>query len=460
MERFDLIVLGGGPGGYVAAIRAAQLGLKTACIDENRQFGGTCLRVGCIPSKALLESSEKYDEARRELKKHGVLVEKVSLDLATMLKRKNEIVASLTGGVDGLLKKNKVTRISGRGRLEGNGKLRVTSGETQSELEAAHIVLALGSRPLAIPGLALDGKFVCGSDHALDWSEAPKKLVVVGAGYIGLELGSVWSRLGSQVTVVEALDRILPGMDRELADLAKTIFEKQGLQFRLGAKLQSAANGEVVVAIGDKQETIACDRVLVAVGRSPNTGDAGLEAAGVALDPRGRVIVDERYATSAAGVYAVGDCIAGPMLAHKASEEGVACVELIVTGYGHVNYDAIPGVVYTHPEIASVGKTEQELKDSQIDYRAGRFAFRANGRARALGQTDGLVKILAHRETDRILGVHILGPRAGDLIAEAVAAMEFGASSEDLARTCHAHVTLAEALHEAALDVDGRMLTS
>jgi dihydrolipoamide dehydrogenase len=459
MEPFDLLVVGGGPGGYVAAIRGAQLGLKVACIDEHRQLGGTCLRVGCIPSKALLESSERYAEARFDLKKHGVVVGSVDLDLATMLKRKSEIVASLTGGIDGLLKKHKITRLLGRGRLLGEGRVRISNGEKENEIAARHIVLALGSRPAAISGLDVDQEFICGSDDALSWPAVPRRLVVVGAGYIGLELGSVWSRLGSEVTVVEALDRILPGMDREIADAAKAIFERQGLKFRLSSKVESAskATGELKLSGG---ETIACDRLLVAIGRRPNTADAGLDAAGVSLDPQGRVTVDEHFRTSAKGVYAIGDCIAGPMLAHKASEEGVACVEQIVTGYGHVNYDAIPGVVYTHPEIASVGKTEQDLQRSQTEYRVGKFAFRANGRARALGQTDGFVKMLAHRQTDRLLGVHILGPRAGDLIAEAAVAIDFGASSEDLARSCHAHPTLAEALHEAALDVDGRMLHS
>ncbi len=458
MDRFDLIVLGAGPGGYVAAIRAAQLGQKVACIDENRQLGGTCLRVGCIPSKALLESSERYAEARHDLKKHGVLVEEVKLDLAAMLKRKTEIVSSLTGGIDGLLKKHKITRILGRGKLVGEGRIAI-AGEKSSEISSTHIVLALGSRPAAIPSLSIDGEFICGSDQALSWPSVPKKLVVVGAGYIGLELGSVWSRLGSEVTVVEALDRILPGMDGEIADLAKSIFEKQGVIFRLGSKVEGAdkAKGRLKLAGG---ESIECERVLVAVGRRANTADAGLETAGVALDPQGRVLVNESFATSAPGVFAIGDCIAGPMLAHKASEEGVACVERIVTGFGHVNYDAIPGVVYTHPEIASVGKTEQDLQQSQTEYRVGKFAFRANGRARALGQTDGLVKMLADKTTDRLLGVHILGPRAGDLIAEAAVAIDFGASSEDLARSCHAHPTLAEALHEAALDVDGRVLHS
>lgn len=461
MEKYDLIVVGAGPGGYVAAIRAAQLGLKTACIDENRQLGGVCLRVGCIPSKALLESTERFAEARHELKKYGVIVGEVSADVAAMQKRKADIVASLTGGIEGLLKKHKIDRVLGRGRLSGAGQVTVATDGAERTLQASHILLALGSRPADLPGVDADGHFVCRSDDALSWSVVPRRLAVVGAGYIGLELGSVWARLGSEVTVIEALDYILPGMDREIAALAKTVLEKQGLSFRLGCKVQSATasgdQGEIKLSSGDR---IACDKVLVAVGRRANTAGAGLESAGVTLDPQGRITVDRNYATTANGVYAIGDCIAGPMLAHKASDEGIACVERIVTGYGHVNYDAIPGVVYTQPEIASVGKTEQDLQNAQAEYRVGRFSFRANGRARALGQTEGLVKMLADRHTDRILGVHILGPRAGDLIAEAATAIEFGASSEDIARASHAHPTLSEALREAALDVDRRVLHS
>jgi dihydrolipoamide dehydrogenase len=459
MKKHDLIVLGAGPGGYVAAIRAAQLGLDVACVDENEQLGGTCLRVGCIPSKALLESSEKFWEAQHALEAHGIQVRKVQLDLAAMLKRKEQIVQGLTQGIKSLLKKNKVTHYRGRGRLTGVGKLVVTQDDTEQELAADRILIATGSRPATLRGIEWDGKRIVTSTEALAFDEVPKHLVVIGAGYIGLEMSSVWKRLGADVTVLEALDRILPGMDSELADKAQDIFQRQGLEFRLGSRVQSITvkNSRCTITC-EEAEPLTCDRVLVAIGRTPNTDDLGLEEVGVELDDRGRIPVDEHYQTNVPGIHAVGDCVPGPMLAHKASEEGVACVEAIVNGHGHVNYLAIPGVVYTHPEIASVGKTEDELKQADVEYRKGVFAFRANGRARTLGDTDGLVKILADKQTDRILGVHILGPRAGDLIAEAVTAIEFGASSEDLARVCHAHPTLAESLKEAALAVSGTAL--
>jgi dihydrolipoamide dehydrogenase len=459
MKKHDLIVLGAGPGGYVAAIRAAQLGIDVACIDENEQLGGTCLRVGCIPSKAMLESSEKYWDAQHHLESHGIHVENVTFDLSAMLKRKQQVVDALTLGVKSLLKKNKVTHYVGRGRLAGAGRVVVIRGEETQELEAKHILIATGSRPTSLPGIELDGDRVGTSTEALSYPEVPKHLVVIGAGYIGLEMSSVWSRLGAEVTVLEALDRILPGMDTELASKAQDIFEKQGIKFRLGSRVENVTvhDGHCTVYCRDA-EPLQCDRVLVSVGRTPNIENLGLEDAGVELDERRRIRVDDRYQTSAEGIYAVGDCIPGPMLAHKASEEGVACVEGIVSGYGRVNYDAIPGVVYTHPEIASVGKTEEELKEAERPYTKGVFPFRANGRARALGDMEGLVKILADKSTDRILGVHILGPRAGDLIAEAVTAIEFGASSEDLARVCHAHPTLSESLKEAALGNAGHAL--
>lgn len=449
----DLIVIGAGPGGYVAAIRAAQLGLNVACIDENDALGGTCLRVGCIPSKAMLEASERYHQAKDGLAAFGVDVGSVKLNLPQMLKRKDDIVGQLTGGIGFLFKKNKITHYEGHGKLTGSG--RVSVGDIG--LEAKNIIIATGSNVATLPGIEMDYDKVGTSTEALSYDKVPGHLVVIGAGYIGMEMGSVWLRLGSKVTVLEYLDRILPGMDTEIAGEALKVFKKQGIEFKLGAKVTSARpdkKGAVLEYEGG--EPIACDRVLVSVGRKPNTDDLGLDRVGIMLDERGRIPVNDFFATSAAGVYAIGDVIRGPMLAHKAEEEGMACVEGIVTGYCHVNYNAIPGVVYTEPEIASVGKTEDQLRDEGIAFRVGSFPFMANGRAKALGETTGKVKILADAATDRILGVHIIGPRAGDLIAEAAVAIEFGASAEDIARSSHAHPTLAEAVKEAALAVDGR----
>lgn len=459
MPDFDLIIIGAGPGGYVAAIRAAQLGLKVACIEKEALLGGTCLQVGCIPSKALLESSELLHEAKTKFAAHGIKLPSVELDLAAMLKRKNQVVLNLTKGVEGLLKKNGITRIHSHARLAGPGKVEIDGKDGKTTLEAPNIIIATGSKPASLPGVEIDRELVVTSTEALSFGEVPGHLVVIGAGYIGLELGSVWLRLGAKVTVVEYLNRILPGMDAEIATEAHKIFERQGFEFRLGKKVIGARksdNGVIVECEGDAP--IQCDRVLMSVGRIPNTDGLGLETVGVRLDKRGRIEVDSRFATSVPGLYAIGDVIAGPMLAHKAEEEGVACVESIVKGHGHVDYNTIPGVCYTNPEIGSVGLTEEQLKEQGIPYRKGSFPFRANGRAQSLGQLDGRVKILAHEKTDRILGVHILGPRAGELIAEAVAAMAFGASSEDLARTCHAHPTLPEVIKEAALAVDGRAL--
>jgi dihydrolipoamide dehydrogenase len=453
-----LLVIGAGPGGYVAAIRAAQLGLNTACIDAEAALGGTCLRVGCIPSKALLESSERFHEAGHALGDFGVKVSGVELDLERMLKRKEGIVSGLTQGVAGLFKKNKVTRYHGHGKVVAPGRVLVT-GPDACEIEAKHVIIATGSKLAALRGVELDGDRIGGSTEALSYPSVPKHLVVIGAGYIGLELGSVWRRLGAKVTVLEYLERILPGMDAEIAREAERIFEKQGIEFKLGARVTSAtrAGDEVTVGI-DGQESVRCDRVLLAVGRVPNTDDLGLASVGIELDPRGRIPIDDQFRTYVPGFYAIGDVVRGPMLAHKAEEEGVACVEQIVTGFGHVNYDAIPGVVYTHPEIASVGKTEEELNAQNVPFKKGSFPFMANGRARALGSTEGRVKILAHAKTDRILGVHVIGPRAGDLIAEAAVAIEFSASAEDIARSSHAHPTLAEAMKEAALAVDRRAI--
>lgn len=487
--QHDLIVIGSGPGGYVAAIRAAQLGLNVACVEREPVLGGTCLRIGCIPSKALLESSERCHAARHALAEHGVKVDGVALDLPAMLKRKEQIVGGLTKGVEALFKKNKITRYAGHARLAGPGRVEVVSDDTGggvTALEAKHILIATGSKSAPLKGVELDGDRIGTSTEALSYPQVPKHLVVIGAGYIGLELGTVWHRLGAKVTVLEYLDRILPGTDGEIAKDALKLFQRQGLEFHLGARVtgarveKSPAPGEhrrpaghgghrrpagsaelgdeVCLVEGDGLEPIRCDRVLLAVGRVPNTDGLGLDTVGIQLDEKGRIPVDEHFRTTAAGVYAIGDAIRGPMLAHKASEEGVACLEHLVSGYGHVNYDAIPGVCYTEPEIAGVGRTEEQLKDAGVEYRKGSFQFRGNGRARALGQTEGKVKILADAKTDRILGVHIIGPRAGDLIAEAAVAIEFGASSEDLARSCHAHPTLAECLKEAALSVAGRAI--
>ncbi|HEX4474766.1 MAG TPA: dihydrolipoyl dehydrogenase, partial [Polyangiaceae bacterium] len=408
--RHDLVVIGGGPGGYFAAIRGAQLGLNTACIDVEHELGGTCVRIGCIPSKVLLEASERYHEAKTGLSAFGVNVSGVELDLAKMLSRKESIVRQLTGGVAFLLKKNKITRYEGRGRFAGPGKVVVEAPDgTSTELEAKHIVIATGSNVAPLKGVEMDGHCVGTSTDALSYTEVPGHLVVIGAGYIGLELGSVWNRLGAKVTVLEYLDRILPGMDSELAAEGKKIFEKQGLTFRLGTRVTGArTNGNGATVTIDGADAIDCDKVLSCTGRVANTDGLGLDAIGLQKDERGRVPVDEHFRTKVPGVYAIGDVIAGPMLAHKAEDEGIACVEHIVTGYGHVNYDAIPGIVYTQPEIATVGKSEDELKKAGRAYKKGMFPFQANGRAKALGAAEGRVKVLADAATDRVLGVHII----------------------------------------------------
>ena len=459
MESYDLIVIGAGPGGYTAAIRAAQLGLDVACVEKEKALGGTCLRIGCIPSKALLESSEIYARASTGFSQHGVTATGVQLDLAQMLERKDRVVASLTQGVAGLVKKNRIKRYTGTATFKSATTLVIGSPDANVEIEGKHIIVATGSKSASLPGIEFDGDRIGTSTEALSYSEVPSRLAVIGAGYIGLEMGSVWRRLGSEVVVFEYLDRILPGMDLEVAKAAQKILAKQGMQFRLGAKVTGArCDGDACTVEADGFEPFDCDRVLVAVGRSANTDGLGLEAVGVALDDRGRIEVGDGFQTSVAGIYAIGDVIRGPMLAHKAEEEGIACVERIVTGYGHVNYDAIPGVVYTSPEIASVGKTEEQLADAGIAFRKGVFPFMANGRAKAIADTQGFVKVLADEHTDRVLGVHVIGPHAGDLIAEAAVAIEFGASSEDIARSSHAHPTLAEAVKEAALSVDGRAI--
>jgi dihydrolipoamide dehydrogenase len=458
-KTFDLVVIGGGPAGYVAAIRAAQLGLHTACVEKESRLGGTCLRVGCIPSKVLLESSERYFEAKHQLSLHGVRVGDVQLDLPTLLQRKETVVQTLTKGIDGLLKKNKISRYEGTARFTDPRHVVVQGKSGETSLQAPQFIIATGSLPAPLAGVETDGDLIGTSTEALSYPEVPRRLVVIGAGYIGLELGLVWHRLGAKVIVLEFLPRILPGLDDEIAAEAQRIFTRQGLEFRLGCRVTSAKRqGAGCVVECAEAPPLECDRVLLAVGRRPNTEGLGLEATGIALDEKGRIPVDDRFATSVPGLYAVGDVIRGPMLAHKAEEEGVACVEWMVTGHGHVDYQIIPGVVFTHPEIASVGRTEAQLEQDQVPYRKGVFPFLASGRARTLGATEGKVKILAHAETDRVLGVHLIGPRAGDLIGEAAAAMAFGASSEDIARCCHAHPTLSEALKEAALATLGRPL--
>jgi dihydrolipoamide dehydrogenase len=451
MTRHHLVIIGGGPAGYVAAIRAAQLGLEVACIEKETALGGTCLRVGCIPSKALLEASHQYHRAHKgEL--IGTRLGKVSLDLAAMLAHKERVVKANTDGVDFLFKKNKVTRYLGHARLLGPNQIEVTGPGGTQTLEADRIILATGSRVAPLKGVEVDGERVITSDQAIALPQVPASLVVIGGGVIGLELGSVWSRLGSKVTVLEYLPHLLGGMDTELARAAEKIFRKQGLEVRTGVKVLGAragADGAVVEIEG--AEPVQAERVLLATGRIPNTENLGLEAAGITLDARGRIPTNTHWQTAVPHIFAIGDVIAGPMLAHKAEEEGVAVVEYIATGYGHVDYNAIPSVVYTHPEIASVGRSEEALKEAGIPYKKGSFPFQANGRARAMAQTEGFVKVLTHAQTDRILGVHILGAHAGDLIAEAAVAMAFGASAEDLGRASHAHPTLAEAVKEAAL---------
>jgi dihydrolipoamide dehydrogenase len=460
MPTHDLVVIGGGPGGYVAAIRAAQRGLQAAVVEKEDKLGGTCLRVGCIPSKALLESSHKFEEAAHGLGVHGVKVGGVALDLAAMMRRKDDVVSALAKGIEALLGKHKVTRYRGTGRLAGPGRVEVhgTEGST-TLLETPRVILAVGSRSVVLPGIEADGQFVGTSTEALAFDAVPGHLVVVGGGYIGLELGSVWRRLGAKVTVLEYADRILTGIDAEIAADALALFRKQGLEIHLGAKVKSArAVGSGCVVEVEGMPPIACDRVLAATGRKPATDGIGLETVGIMPDRRGWIPVDDHFRTSAQGVWAIGDCIPGPMLAHKAEEDGVACVDGMTGGWPHVDYDLVPAVVFTHPEIAAVGRMEDQLVAAGVAYKKGVFPFRANGRARTINDTTGKVKVLADAATDRVLGVHIIGPAAGDLIGEAAAAMNFGATAEDIARVCHAHPTLPEALKEAALAVSGQAI--
>ena len=459
-DSYDVIVIGAGPGGYVCAIRAAQLGMRVACVEKRATLGGTCLNVGCIPSKALLQSSEEYDHTRHALADHGVLVDGVKLDLARMQSRKASVVDANVKGVEFLFRKNKVTWLRGTGRIVAAGAVEVDGTRHATK----HIVIATGSESVPLPGVDVDERRIVTSTGGLELDRVPGHLVVIGGGYIGLELGSVWRRLGAEVTVVEFLDRIVPTMDGEVARSFQRILARQGFKFRLSTKVTAAQarNDGVTLtlqpAAGGASEELTADIVLLAIGRRPFVAGLGLAEAGVALDPRGRVQTDAHYATNVPGIYAIGDAVAGPMLAHKAEEEGVALAEHLAGQAGHVNYGVIPGVVYTWPEVASVGQTEEELKSAGIAYNVGKFPFTANGRARAMGDTDGFVKLLAEATTDRLLGAHILGPDAGTLIAELATAMEFGASAEDVARTCHAHPSLNEAVKEAALAVAGRAL--
>tara|TARA_Y100000590_G_scaffold470314_1_gene663626 strand:+ start:72499 stop:73890 length:1392 start_codon:yes stop_codon:yes gene_type:complete len=459
-DKFDVIIIGAGPGGYVCAIRAAQLGMKVACVDKRETLGGTCLNVGCIPSKALLSASEKYEDAAHHMADMGIKIRGASVDWSGMQKHKDGVVDSNTKGIEFLFKKNKITRITGTAKIISAGKVDVDG----TEYAADNIIIATGSDVASLPGIEIDEEKIVSSTGALTLKEAPRSMVVIGGGVIGLELGTVYRRLGSEVTVVEFQDNILPGMDGEVRKETLKILQKQGMQFKLSSKVTGATSSRFSVNLdvesvdGSSSETLKADVVLMAVGRKPYTDGLGLEDAGVKLDERGRVEVDEFFETSVEGIYAIGDVIRGAMLAHKAEDEGVVLAEMLAGQSGHIDYDAIPGVVYTWPEVASVGKTEEQLKDEGIAYNAGKFPFMANGRARAMNAIDGFVKILACAKTDKVLGGHIVGPNAGDLIQEIVTVMEFDGSAEDIARTCHAHPTLSEVVKEAALAVDKRPL--
>jgi dihydrolipoyl dehydrogenase len=464
MASYDLVVIGTGPGGYVCAVRAAQLGMKVAVVEKNATLGGTCLNVGCMPSKALLHASEMFEEAAHSFAKMGVSVSTPKLDLPAMMNFKQQGIDGNVKGVEFLMKKNKIDVLYGAGKILGAGKVEVSSNGKSQTVETKNIVIATGSDIARLKGIEIDEKRVVSSTGALSLDRVPERLLIIGAGVIGLELGSVWKRLGAEVMVVEFLDRILPGMDGEVAKQFQRILEKQGFAFKLGAKVTAVdASGKtlkatVEPAAGGAAETIETDVVLVCIGRVPYTEGLGCKEAGIALDSRGRVQIDAHFSTSVKGVYAIGDVVAGPMLAHKAEDEGVACAEIIAGQAGHVNYDVIPGVVYTTPEVSSVGKTEEELKQAGVAYTSGKFPFTANGRSKVNQTTDGFVKILADAKTDRVLGVHIVGREAGEMIHEAAVLMEFGGSAEDLARTCHAHPTRSEAIKEAALGVGKRAI--
>ena len=463
MNDFDLVVIGSGPGGYVASIRAAQLGMKVACIEKESTLGGTCLNIGCIPSKALLNSSEKFIEISNHVEEHGIKTNKVDLDLAKLMQRKEKIVKKLTTGISFLFKKNKITHIPGKATFVDKNTIVVKNSKQEINISAKNFIIATGSSSIEIPNITVDEKQIVTSTGALSLNKVPKTLLVIGGGYIGLEMGSVWSRLGSKVTVVEALDRIVPTMDDEVAKEFMTSLQKQGLEFKLSHKVISTKvnknDVEVIIQYSDKKEVkIKYEIVLMSVGRKPNTSELNLEKIGVKLTKNNSIQIDNDFKTSVDGIYAIGDVVPGPMLAHKAEEEGIACVEIIKGQKPHVNYDAIPAIVYTNPEIASVGKTEEQLKELNIDYKVGKFPFMANGRALTTSSPEGFVKILVDKKTDLILGAHIIGHDAGQLIAEIVTAMEFGGSSEDIARICHAHPTTSEAVKEAALNVDGRAI--
>ena len=464
-NNFDVIVIGGGPGGYVCAIRAAQLGLKTACVESRGALGGTCLNVGCIPSKSLLNLSENYNKAKKDFNNQGIEISDIKLNIGKMMSNKDKSVQVLTKGVEFLFKKNKVAYFKGKGVLFSKNDVVVYADNDSTErtnIKAKNIVIATGSYPSSLPGIEIDEKNIVSSTGALSFSEVPKNLIVIGGGYIGLEMGSVWSRLGSSVTVVEYLDFITPGMDREISNEFQKILTKQGINFKLNNKVTAVKNEKnkvIVEFINNKtksKEKLECDKVLVSVGRKPYTEGLNLSKLDIKKDSKGRIEVNEKLQTSTRSIYAIGDVIKGPMLAHKAEEEGIAVAEIIAGQAGHVNYDVIPGVIYTSPEVATVGKTEEELKLENKNYKVGKFPFLANSRAKVNNETDGFVKILADSQTDKVLGVHIIGPHCGDMIAEMALAMEFGASAEDIARTCHAHPTHTEAIKEAALAVDKR----
>ena len=464
-DEFDLVVIGAGPGGYVAAIRAAQLGLKVACVDRRPSLGGTCLNVGCIPSKALLSASKKYADVSNNLSEYGIETSGVSLNLKKMMAKKDSIVSDLTKGIEFLLKKNKVRWVTGKATIKSPSQVEVMVEDAKNVLlETSKILIATGSDSTPLPSLKFDGKRVVTSTGALELPEVPKHMVVVGGGYIGLEMGSIWSRLGANVTIVEFLDRIVPQMDLEVGRKFQRILQTQGLDFKLQTKVthgKVSSNGvslSMEPADGGESSKLKCDVVLVAIGREPFVEDLGIEKLGIACDKRGFILIDDDFETSVPGIFAIGDCVPGPMLAHKAEEDGIAAVEIMAGQTGHVDYNLVPGVIYTHPEVASVGKTEEELKELGVEYSKGSFPFAANSRAKALNETEGFVKILADAKTDQVLGVHIISPDAGTVIHECVAAMTYGASAEDIARTCHAHPTLNEAVKEAALAVDGRTI--
>ncbi len=461
-NEFDLIVIGGGPGGYVCAIRAAQLGLKTACVESRGTLGGTCLNVGCIPSKSLLNLSENYAKAKNDFNLQGIEISDLKLNVKKMMSNKDKSVQILTKGVEFLFKKNKVTYLKGKGEFKNKNEIQVSNEKEKKTYKSKNIVIATGSMHTNIPGVNIDEKNIISSTGALSLEKVPKSMIVIGGGYIGLEMGSVWSRLGSKVTVLEYLDHITPGMDREISNEFKKILSKQGIEFKLNSKVlsvkKSGTNINVVYEdiLSKAKKEIISEKVLISVGRKPFTSGLHLDKAGVKTDLKGRVEVNTKLQTNVKNIFAIGDVIKGPMLAHKAEEEGIAVAEILAGQAGHVNYDVIPGVIYTSPEVAAVGKTEEELKKENINYKIGKFPFLANSRAKVNNETEGFVKILANSETDKVLGVHIIGPHSGDMIAEMAIAMEFGASSEDIARTCHAHPTHTEAIKEAALAVDKR----